>query len=289
MLCRTYVSLLNQYCSVVKFEWILVDDFSNDDDQTVSLINELCVLAPFPTKKLFLDKNYCGVKSAFLGANIAEGEYVLILDQDDMITKNALIVFKDIVGRYRSEQSIAGACGRCIDMKGRFIGTRIKQNEIISNELEMRHIHKIRGEMWQCTKREIIQEYFSDLKPGYAHGHAWTRIARKYRYIYTNSIVRQYDTDNPLSTSNAKKIVCVNARVDMLRYQLVYNHDYLRHDWLTLIKRVAQYIRLSSRIGVNANLAISVLPAEQRYLGFAVAPLAILIAAIEGCFRRSRV
>ncbi len=274
-------------CGVgINFEWILVDDYSNDDNQTVLLIEELCRVAPFPTKTVFLDKNYFGSKSAFLGANIAEGDYVLILDQDDMITKNALQVFKDLIERYRSIQNVVGVCGRCIDTKGKFIGTRMQWDEIISNELEIRHVHKIRGEMWQCTKRAVVQKYFSDFMPGYTNGFAWTRIARKYQYVYTNKTVRRYDTGNSLSLSNAKRIKYIDARIDMLRYYLVHNHDYLKHDWFMLIRYLRQYFRLTSHMGISVKLAISTLPSEQRYLAFAVAPFGKLKAAVDRRQRR---
>ncbi len=283
---RTYDSLLAQCGVGLNFEWILVDDYSNDDNQTVSLIKELCRVAPFPTKTIFLDKNYLGSKSTFLGANIAEGEYVLILDQDDMLTKDALQVFKNLIERYCTVQNVVGVCGRCIDTKGQFIGTKMKWDEIISNELEIRHIHKIRGEMWQCTKREVIQKYFSDFVPGDVNGYAWTRIARKFQYVYTNKTVRLYDTSNPLSLSNAGKIKYLDVQVDMLRYYLVHNHDYLRHDWLMLMKYLRQYIRFTSHMGISVKLAISTLPMEQRYLAFIVAPLGRLRAAVDRKLRR---
>lgn len=283
---RTYDSLLSQCGAGINFEWILVDDYSNDDNQTVSLIKELCRVAPFPTRTVFLEKNYVGSKSAFLGANIAGGEYVLILDQDDMLTKDALQVFKDLIERYRSVQNVVGVCGRCIDIKGQFIGTPMKWDEIISNELEIRHVHKIRGEMWQCTKREVVQKYFSDFVPGVANGFAWTRIARNFQYVYTNKTVRVYDTDNPLALSKTRKLKYVDVQVDMLRYYLVHNHDYLRHDWFMLIKYLRQYIRFASHMGISVKLAISRLPVEQRYLAFAVMPLGKLRAAVDRRQRR---
>ena len=69
---RTYESLLAQADS--EFEWILVDDCSNDDGATRQLIKQLAAEAPFSVKYHFLDKNYFASKSTATACALAEGE-----------------------------------------------------------------------------------------------------------------------------------------------------------------------------------------------------------------------
>jgi len=273
---RTFDSLQLQCNNDISFEWILIDDYSNDNNQTISLIKELCEIATFPTKTVFLEKNYYGSQSTFTGANIAEGLYIIILDQDDMLVKNGLQVFKNLIDKYEYDENIVGVCGRCIDMNDQLIGTSMKFEEKISNELEIRHIYKIHGEMFQCTKREVILEYFSDFLPGYTNGYAWMRIARKFQYVYTNKIVRRYDTINPLSYTNSKEIKYINALIDMLRYSLVNNYDYLKYDKYQLFRKIMQYGRFSFHNGVSVKKVISTLLVEQRYLVIAIMPFSLL-------------
>ena len=273
---RTFDSLQLQCNNDISFEWILIDDYSNDNNQTISLIKELCEIATFPTKTVFLEKNYYGSQSTFTGANIAEGLYIIILDQDDMLVKNGLQVFKNLIDTYEYDENIVGVCGRCIDMNDQLIGTSMKFEEKISNELEIRHIYKIHGEMFQCTKREVILEYFSDFLPGYTNGYAWMRIARKFQYVYTNKIVRRYDTINPLSYTNSKEIKYINALIDMLRYSLVNNYDYLKYDKHQLFRKIMQYGRFSFHNGVSVKKVISTLLVEQRYLVIAIMPFSLL-------------
>jgi glycosyltransferase involved in cell wall biosynthesis len=269
---RTFDSLQSQCSNDISFEWILIDDYSNDNNQTISLINELCEKASFPTKKVFLEKNYYASRSTFTGATIAEGEYIVILDQDDMLVDNGLRIFKTLIDKYSNEENIVGVCGRCIDMNSQLIGSKTKWEEIISNELEIRHIYKVRGEMFQCTKREVILEYFCDFLPGYVNGYAWMRIARKFQYVYTNKIVRIYDTSNPLSHSNSKKIKFINAQIEMLKYILINNYDYLKYDKSMLLRRILQYSRLSFHSKASVQEIISLLPIKQRYLILAIIP-----------------
>ncbi|MDK9704694.1 MAG: glycosyltransferase family 2 protein [Sulfuritalea sp.] len=283
---RAYESLAAQYGGAIQFEWILVDDFSDDNNQTVALIEELCRVAPFPTKTVFLKKNYYGSRSTSVGAAVATGEYVLILDQDDMIAKDALRIFKELIDKYSSVANVIGICGRCVDMQGRLIGTRMPRDEILANELEIRHVYKTRGEMWQCTRREIVQEYFSDFVPGDVNGYAWTRIARKFQYVYTDRIVRQYDTGNPLSVSNTRKLGNIDAKIKLLHYYLVNNQDYLERDRFSLVMYLQQYLRLTSHIGLSLNVAISKVAPQQRYWAFAIAPLARLRAALDRTLKR---
>ncbi|MEY3788328.1 MAG: hypothetical protein RIQ94_622 [Pseudomonadota bacterium] len=283
---RTFDSLQYQCNSDISFEWILVDDYSNDDNQTISLINQLCDQAPFPTKTIFLGENYYGSRSTFLGANIADGEYIIILDQDDMLMEDGLLVFKSLIDRYKSEENIAGVCGRCINMDNKLIGSITKWDEIVSNELEIRHIYKVRGEMFQCTKRDIVLEYFCDFLPGYTNGYAWMRIARKFQYIYTNKVVRRYDTINPLSHSNSKKIQHINAQIDMLRYHLLNNNDYLKQDTISLIRNILQYIRMSFDSGLNIKQVVLILLKEKQYIALPILPLGLLRNYIDNKTKR---
>lgn len=241
---RTYQSLLDLDATGIEFEWILVDDYSNDGGETEALIRTLQEKSPFPTQSAFLDRNYYGAKSAYTGARLATGKYLIILDQDDLLTTDALRIFLRLINEYENETDFAGICGRCRDMQGHTIGTPFVWNEKLANELEIRHRHRIRGELFQCTKRELIEEYFADFEPGYTNGYVWTRMARKYRYLYTNEIVRIYDTQNPQSMTHAPKLKYLDANIFQYGYYLNTNWDYLRNDPVFFARYLLQYLRL---------------------------------------------
>jgi len=280
-LARTYQSLDNLNTQGVEFEWILIDDFSNDDGKTEALIRSLQEQASFPTKSKFLDSNHYGAKSAYEGAKLATGDYLIILDQDDLLTPDALVIFKDLIEKYKTESNFAGVCGRCSDMSGRLIGTPSPWAEKISNELEIRHHYKIRGEMFQCTKRELIEEYFYDFKPGYTNGYVWTRIARKYRYLYTSALVRVYDNQNPQSMTHAPKLKYLTANIFQYGYYLNKNIDYLKADPLFLGRYLLQYLRLSMHEGLGFSEVLRSLVVDLKYSAIALYPFAYLRTIID--------
>lgn len=202
---KLYQSLLDQHKNFPDFEWILVDDFSNDNGMTKSEIEKITNSnPPFKLKVIFLEKNYYGSMSTYSGSQIAEGEYLIILDQDDFLSPKGLAIFEKYIQKYSHNPDFVGVCGRCLNSQLEFIGNKFDTNEVYSNELEVRHVLKIRGEMFQCTKTGIIREYFKGMLPGYTNGWAWSRISLKYKWLYTNEVVRHYDTGNPESHSNSK-------------------------------------------------------------------------------------
>jgi len=280
---RTYESLLRQKRSDCEFEWVLVDDFSNDDDSTASMMRHFQRSAPFAVKTVFLEKNYVGSRSAYEGSRVASGDYVLILDQDDMLTDNALEIYRSVLGKYSGTENekIAGVCGRCQNMQGKFIGTKSKWAEKVSNELEIRHVEKIRGEMFQCTKREIIERFFSDVKPGYSNGYAWTRIAREYDYVYTSSVVRIYNTENSASISHTGKLKYLREDFEMNHYYLNHNYDYLKHDWYYRVRATVRHFRLGLHLGLRKKDLTKILRQELRFHTNILYLLGVLVSFLD--------
>jgi glycosyltransferase involved in cell wall biosynthesis len=188
------------------FEWILVDDGSPDEGATVAEMQRIEAESPLPVTCVYLPRNYYGSESVKTASRMARGEYIVILDQDDTLTDDALWIFQRGIERHESRADFAGVCGRCVDMEGRFIGTSIPGGELYANEFEMRHFHRIRGEMLQCTRTELIREHFAKMRPGFTNGYVWARIARGHRFLYTNAVVRNYDTGNPDSWLHERRI-----------------------------------------------------------------------------------
>jgi len=207
--------------------------------------------SPFVVKTVYLDKNYYGSRSITAGTSIAEGAYGIILDQDDMLTKDALNIYSRHMDLYEDRQDFAGACGRCQRPDGSFIGTQLKSNAYYSNELAVRHLDKVRGEMLHCTRTSILDEYFRGMKPGYTNGWVWRRIAQRYNYVYTNEVVRIYDSFNLSSGTNLGLIRYVDARYEHLLDEMTNNVEYLWHDKAFLIGSLGQLLRL----GLHLNLS----------------------------------
>jgi len=258
---RAHESLVNQIGNHT-FEWIIVDDFSNDDGKTEDAIKDLIAKSPLIIKSKYLEENHYGALSTYTGALLAEGEYGIILDQDDMLHKNALTIFEKHIRKYQAVPNFAGVCGRCQKLDGTLIGTPSSVGEQLSNELEIRHVQKIRGEMFQCTKTGLLIDYFKGMKPGYTNGWAWSRIARKHQYLYTNEVVRIYDTLNPTSHTNTKHIKHIKTQFEQISIYISDNLAYLNQDKLAYFKLCAQYVRLGLHLGLGIKTIFQSMPAS---------------------------
>ncbi len=203
-LYRTFQSLCRQNYEGA-FEWILVDDCSNDQEKTSKLIKKIAKEAPFKVKFHFLNENYFASKSVYMGAKMASGKYACILDHDDELAEDCLQIVEALLKKYHvSNENIVGICGRCIDRSNKLIGKKFKNDEQVATEAEIRFKQRNTAELFQFTKTEELIKWFSKMKPGYMNGFVWSHISTYGKYVYVNKVFRVYDTELPTSYSNTK-------------------------------------------------------------------------------------
>lgn len=242
---KTYQSLLSQEDK--DFEWILIDDASPDEGETRKLIEELADEAPFPVKYKFLSHNHFGAKSVYTGASLASGKYACILDHDDELIPTALSSVKKLVSAYEINEnaSIAGVCGRCVDENHDLIGKPFRKACFLATEGEVRFNLRNVSELFQFTKVELLKLYFDDLKPGYTNGYSWAKLSKKFKYLYTNEVVRVYDTYNPESFSNSssQRVTYPENRSEAIQYTIKIYAPYLHLNPIYSLKICSSYIR----------------------------------------------
>lgn len=250
-LWSTYTSLLKQ--SFSNFEWILVDDASNDNGLTKKLIEKINNEAPFRIKTFFLKKNDFGSKSVLTGCSIAEGKYVAVLDHDDQLTPGALVIVKKYIDTRCNDELIAGVCGRCINESGLLIGRKFDSDCILANEGEIRFKQGITNELFQFSKLEIIKPIFELMKPGYTNGFVWAKISEKYKYIYVNDVLRVYDTTLPSSYSNTKSMLVryPEAKADALKATIFSYRTYLKFNISYGSQIIGSYLRHTINSNIN--------------------------------------
>ena len=266
---RAYNSILGQSSGYNNLEWIIVDDFSNDNNQTRDVIMDIQRSAPFLVKSIFLEKNYHGSRSPYLGAQNAKGNYGIILDQDDMLTNDAIDILLAQIEKYHELDTFAGVCGRCSNLKGELIGTPFDWEEKLSDEFSIRHVDKIRGELFQCTKIEYLLEYFKGMKKGYTNGWAWSRMSMSHQFLYINKAIRIYDTANPTSVSHTRGVFYVETQFEQLTLYLKSSADYFKNkkvDPFFYFSLLTQWCRLGAHINKSSCELRETLPREYHYL-----------------------
>lgn len=258
---RTYESLLKQ--KEKDFEWILIDDASPDNGETRKLILELAEEAPFVVKYEFLAENHFGSKSVYSASLLATGSFVCILDHDDELVCSALADVKKIIDDYDilNQEKLAGICGRCVNEKGRLIGEKFPDDAFQANEGDIRFKKKITSELFQFTKTELVGFYFKNMKPGYTNGYCWAGISMHHDYIFTNTVLRVYDTYNPDSYSNKykKTVVFPDNKREAVRCVIVSYRKYLKYNVVYSLRLISSYVRhsiLSNKIAWDSAMPV---------------------------------
>lgn len=132
---RTIDSVLNQTMSDKDYEFIIVDDHSNDNGETLSVIKEYKNLVRF--KQLRKNSGNASVPRN-TGLKMSKAEYVFFLDSDDYIHKRTL---EDLYnyGKENGSDLIIGKYG--VEGKGRGVPKAIFENgnvpkaDIINNSI----------------------------------------------------------------------------------------------------------------------------------------------------------
>lgn len=182
LLPRLYHSLVDQMFD--EFEWLIIDDGSIDNtEQTV---------------EKFIQEHRIGIRyikvenrgkqqAINLGAQKARGELFFIVDSDDALINNSLYTIWSMYQDVCHNPEIAGICGLKayfnLDQVG---GDQFFENLICSPQ-DLRYKHKIKGDMAEVVKTEILRQYpfpYFEGEKFCSEGLVWNRIGQKYKFYY---------------------------------------------------------------------------------------------------------
>ena len=218
-LVRMYQSFLNQ--NDLEIEWIIVDDGSNDRPK--SIIDPWIAEANF--KIVYQYQNNQGKHRAInKGVGLASGVYFFILDSDDYLPKYALLNTRVKINLIHSNDFFAGVCGRIQHINGMIVGSKF-HGDIQSNSLDIRFLHKIKGDMVEVFKTEILSKYLFpifDNERFCPEALVWNRIALNYNLLFFHEsiYVCEYLADG--LTSNIAKIRMESPKASMLYYSELF-------------------------------------------------------------------
>ena len=205
LLSRVYDSLQKQ--TFKEFEWIIVNDGSTDDSDTV--IKKIIENADFPITYIYLEHNSGKHVAQNRAVDVAKGEMFVPLDSDDYIIAEALEIFWNawlsIPENERWDYSGVGV--HCMDQNGNMIGTPYPQDRMVSNDLEMTFNCKIKGEKWGMIRTDIMREFKNIEVKGHflSESTVWFRIAKKYhKKLFLQQCLRIYEVHEDSVTKQIK-------------------------------------------------------------------------------------
>lgn len=192
------------------FEWIVIDDESNDNTQ--ELISK-CENQDNGYKIKYIKQKHGGKHRAINRAvDIAEGDYIFIVDSDDYITQNAVELIHKWISSCVDNYMIAGVAGLKIAVDGRIYGgnTKIKRNYVDASNFERAKYH-LYGDKAEVYRRDLLMKYkFPEYEGEYfiTEDICWLNIAAeglKIRWYNEPIYIAEY-LDDGLSKSGANDI-----------------------------------------------------------------------------------
>ena len=215
LLPRLYKSLKEQ--SVDVFEWIIVDDGSQDKTQQVV--------------QKFIDEGVLSINYVYQdnkgkhfainrGVKEAKGELFWIVDSDDYLPTNAIAIVQKKYNSISDNSNICGVAGRRVYKNGEIVGNEFAE-DIISTSIDIRYKQKVTGDLVEVFKTSVMKEYpFPEIKGEKFCPEAlvWNRIAQVYQLLFFNTgiYIADYQVDG--LTSNIVKIRMTSPVASMLTY-----------------------------------------------------------------------
>jgi glycosyltransferase involved in cell wall biosynthesis len=279
-LSRVYESLQRQ--TFRDFEWLLVDDGSNDG--TRELIAKWQADANFPIRYVFQENQ--GKPAAFNhGVREARGNLFLTLDSDDGCVPQALERFKyhwDSIPSGEKDK-FSAVTVLCKDQNGNLVGDKFPFDVLDSDSIEVTFKYGVGGEKWGFQRTDILKQFPFPSVPNakfISESVVWFALSRKYKTRFVNEALRIYHVDDGaqdhLSTLSPGVL---SGRAYLHRYVLNELTDWFYRTPRSLLRSAINFSRYSFGLGIGPSSQIKELrPITARLLVAASIPLGFLMS-----------
>lgn len=277
---RVYESAASQ--TFRQFEWIVIDDASQDD--TLDILHGYKRAANFPITIIAKPENRGLLDSYNAGINAARGEFFVGMGHDDGFKANSLQFFYDRWNELpQSERHcFCGLTVQCCDEMG-VVAENFPVDGMDSNFLEMYFIHKRRAEQWSIFRMDVLRQFHFPEQYRMGEGaFVWFPMGERYQSRYFNMPLRIYHRDNPASLTNnqdAGKYAVEMAEI--YRTMFEYTTRYASRDLVTLSLHGASYLRYSWHLGQTFTQAWRRVHGTWRWLAVLSAPVAMVMLLLD--------
>lgn len=251
IISELYKSLCAQ--SNYDFEWLVVDDGSIDD--TESLIQ--LFIEEFKISIRYIKQVNGGKHRAInRGVQEAKGELFFIVDSDDQLVNNAIERILSFYAQLQCEPEFAGVCGVKAYFSGEKVGGEVDFDFLDCNSLDFRYKYRIKGDMAEVFCTAVLKDFpFPEIEGELFCPEAvvWNRIAMKYKLRYFNEKIYLCDYLPDGLTAKIVKIRMKSPEASKICYSELYVRPI---PFVQKLKAVINYWRFSlcSKASFKENL-----------------------------------
>lgn len=204
-LAHCYDSLCNQTC--FDFEWIIIDDGSTDDTYEV--------VSRFKADRfnvVYVRKENGGKHTALnTSHDYINGDFILILDSDDYLTKDAIETIVDDWEIYDSKKEIACISYYKLSESGEVISGKLNCDYYESDHISYRVNNNIQGDQCEVVRSSVFKELIFPVYENErfaSEGLLWNYIGYNYKTVYRNKAIYVCEyLDDGISKSGRKLLM----------------------------------------------------------------------------------
>jgi glycosyltransferase involved in cell wall biosynthesis len=247
---RVYESLLAQ--TYRNFEWLIVDDGSNDG--TKQLVEGWQAASKIPIRYIYQENR--GKPAAMnRGVQEAQGELFLTVDSDDAFVPHALERFQfnweAIPAAQRHQFSAVTAL--CQYQDGRLVGNKFPRDILDSDTIEVTLKYKVVGDKWGFQRTDVLKQFpFAVERDGkfVPESLTWFALSRKYKTRYINEIllIVYFDEASGVHLSSLNPTT-LSGRLIFHRYVLNELISWLRVAPASIFRSAINFSRYSFGLG----------------------------------------
>lgn len=176
---KLYQSLCNQKKDNYRFEWLIIDDESMDNTQQLV---ESWIKEERPFEIRYYKQKHGGKHRALNKAfDLAEGEFLFIVDSDDSLTSNAVYLIDKWLLEIKENPIFAGVAGLKVSSKGNVWGGNVSfSNDYVDATDFEREKYHLMGDKAEVYRTSILQKFkFPEIQGEYfvTEDFCWMQIA----------------------------------------------------------------------------------------------------------------
>lgn len=225
MLPDLYESLKDNLKYDVDFEWLIMDDGSNDNTKEVV---ENFIKEHKMEIKYFYQENQGKMAAINKLVDFATGDFIMDCDSDDCFAKNAFGIIKENIDKLVQDNELYALVFLKCDVSGEISGEKFKENDYKTTMFDLYFKDDVKGEKIILFNGRIRKKFKHKIEDGekfITEARMYHEMDKQYKVLCINMpiIIGTYLSDG--YTKNIKKVFLENPKGYMKYFEEILNSN----------------------------------------------------------------